>query len=143
LAIAEEVIAPGETAVAGGKRMLAVLKVTASDDLAISITRLLAPQNLNKYVLTGAKLFVRYTVVQDCTQRRAAENVFQRWLTNSVEAASGMITESANKMMNDPGTIAVLPTSASEPVSGPAAATGGVFDRHATVQPPAPLPSGF
>ena len=85
-AIAEELITPGATGAAGGRRMLAVLQVSASDDLAISIIRLLAPQNLNKYSLTGDKIFVRYTVVQDCTQRRAAESVFQRWLTTSSAA---------------------------------------------------------
>jgi len=143
LAIAEEVIAPGETAVAGGKRMLAVLKVIASDDLAIAITRLLAPQNLNLYGITSDKIFVRYTVVQDRAQRRAAENVFQRWLTTSSEVASGLITESTNKMKNDPGTVAVLPTPASETASEDDAATDVAFDRPASVHPPAPLPSGF
>jgi len=124
LAIAEEVIAPGETPIAGGKRMLAVVKVSASDDLAIAITRLLAPQNLNKYALTGDKIFVRYTVVQDHAQRRAAEKVFQRWLTTSAEAASGVIAESANN----------APKKDKESTA---------FDRTATVHPPAPLPSGF
>jgi hypothetical protein len=142
LAIAEEVIAPGETTAAGGKRMLAVLKVTASDDLAIATTRLLAPQNLNRYGVTSDKIFVRYTVVQDGAQRRAAEAVFQRWLTTSSEAASGLIAESAKKMMNDPGTVAVVPVPAYE-----TAAEGGVekdaAHRPATVHPPAPLPSGF
>jgi hypothetical protein len=143
LAIAEEVIAPGETTAAGGKRMLAVLKVTASDDLAIAITRLLAPQSLNQYGVTSDKIFVRYTVVQDRTQRHAAENVFQRWLTSSSEAASGLIAESTNKMMKEPGTVAVLPTSVSETDSEPGAAIDAEFDRPATVHPPAPLPSGF
>lgn len=142
LAIAEEVIAPGETAMAGGKRMLAVLKVTASEDLAIAVTRLLAPQNLNKYGVTGDKLFVRYTVVQDHAQRRAAETVFQRWLATSSEAASGLIAESTKKMMTDTGLVAVVPVPACITAS-----EGGVenvaADRTATVHPPAPLPSGF
>jgi hypothetical protein len=144
LAIAEEVIAPGETTVAGGKRMLAVLKVTASDDLAIAVTRLLAPPSLNQYGVTSDKIFVRYTVVQDRAQRRAAENVFQRWLATSSEAVSGLMAESSNsKMMNDPGTVVVLPARASETASESSAATEAAFDRPATVHPPAPLPSGF
>ncbi len=143
LAIAEEVIAPGETAVAGGKRMLAVLKVTATDDLAIAITRLLAPQNLNRYGVTSDKIFVRYTVVQDGAQRRAAESVFQRWLTSSSEAASGLITESAKKMMmNDPGTVAVVSVPACETASE-CGVGNEAADRPASVHSPAPLPSGF
>jgi hypothetical protein len=121
LAIAEEVIAPGETVAAGGKRMLAVVKVAASDDLAMAVTRLLAPQNLNTYPLTGDKIFVRYTVVQDQAQRRAAEKVFQRWLTTSVEAVSGVVAEPNNNKDKE----------------------STAFDRTATVRPPAPLPSGF
>jgi hypothetical protein len=149
LAIAEEMIAPGEAAVAAGKRMLAVLKVCASDDLAIAITRLLAPQNLNQYGVTSDKIFVRYTVVQDRTQRRAAETVFQRWLTTSSEAASGLIAESVNKestkkITKGPGTIAVLQSPASESKSeGSAPTTVTQQSRPATVHPPAPLPSGF
>ncbi len=143
LAIAEEVIAPGETTAAGGRRMLAVLKVTASDDLAIAITRLLAPQNLNRYRAASDKIFVRYTVVQDRTQRRAAENVFQRWLSASAEAASGLIAESTHNINNDPGTVAVLQAPVPEPASQPAAVKDEVFGRMAIVHPPAPLPSGF
>ena len=154
LAIAEEVIAPGE-AIAGGKRMLAVMKVSASDDLAIAVTRLLAPQNLNTYALTGDKIFVRYTVVQDHAQRRAAEKVFQRWLTTSAEAASGLIADSANnestkknnelinKVMNEPETVAVLTSPVFATDSERSSPADAAFDRHATVHAPAPLPSGF
>jgi hypothetical protein len=142
-AIAEEVIAPGETAIAGGKRMLAVLQVSAAEDLAIAMTRLLAPQNLNKYGITGGRIFLRYTVVQDDTQRRAAQNVFQRWLTTSSDTASGFMSE-PNGMMNDSGTIAVLPSPTLDTQSQPGEPTAATLQtRPATVHPPAPLPSGF
>jgi len=143
-AIAEEVIAPGETAVAGGKRMLAVLQVSAADDLAIAMTRLLAPQNLNKHGFAGGRIFLRYTVVQDDTQRRAAQGVFQRWLTASADTASGLMSEASSGMMNDSGTIAVLPSPTPETQSQPGGPTAATLQtRPATVHPPAPLPSGF
>lgn len=148
LAIAEEVIAPGEAPLAQGKRMLAVLKVSASDDLAMAVTRLLAPQNLNKYSLAGNKIFVRYTVVQDYTQRHAAENVFQRWLATSAEAASGVLAaslneQSASKLKPDTVTVAVLLSPVFANDSERSSATEAAFDRRATVLSPAPLPSGF
>ncbi len=125
-AIAEELIAPGESAAGAGRRMLAVLQVSACDDLAISMARLLTPPQLGKYSDPGGRIFVRYTIVQDEAQRRAAHNAFQRWLTNSVQTATGMMTDS------DDVTVFAAPASEAEAQHRPAG-----------VHPPAPLPSGF
>ncbi len=125
LAVAEELIAAGESAAAAGRRMLAVLQVSACDDLAISITRLLAPQQLHKYSEVEGRVFVRYTVVQDDAQRRTAHNAFQRWLTSSVESATSIAYS---------GDVTVFASPANETEAQP---------RWACVHPPAPLPSGF
>jgi hypothetical protein len=125
-AIAEEVIARGETALGGGKRMLAVVQVSASDDLAIGMSRLFAPNNPLKGRMASARIFARYTVIEDDVQRRSAQTAFQRWLNTSAEAASGMI--------HGLGDVAAFPspTTESEPEHRPA-----------SVHPPASLPSGF
>jgi hypothetical protein len=94
LAIAEELIPPGETAAAGGKRMLAVLQVSASDDLAISISRLFAPNHPLREGMVSVRIFARYTVVEDDSQREVAQTAFQRWLTTSAEIASGKLHDS-------------------------------------------------
>lgn len=92
-AVAEEIVAPGD--VAGGTRMLAVLQLSHTEDLAISMARLFAPVSpLAERTATG-RLFARFTVVQDDTQRRSAHAAFQRWLTSSTEAVSGISSDSA------------------------------------------------
>lgn len=124
-AIAEEVLAPGD-ATAGGKRMLAVLQLCDSSDLAIAMSRLLAPTHLLKDRVAGGRIFVRYTVIQDDAQRKSAHLVFQRWLTSSAEAASGIT--------NDFGDVAALLSLSTK--------TDAESCR-ASVHSPAPLPSGF
>ena len=140
-ALAEELIAPGETAVGGGKRMLAVLQVSASDDLAIAMSRLFAPNHPLKDRVADGRIFARFTVIEDEAQRQSAQAVFQRWLTSSAETASGM---------SDSGNIAAFPspTTETERSLAPATRVEATLATEpeaapATVHPPAPLPSGF
>jgi len=123
-AVAEEIVAPGD--VAGGTRMLAVLQLSHTEDLAISMARLFAP--LSPFAERSGRLFARFTVVQDDTQRRSAHAAFQRWLTSSTEAASGISSDSAE--------IAAFP-SASPQLEPEDSATEDA-EPHVT-----PLPSGF
>ncbi len=124
-AIAEEVIAPGQSAAGGGRRMLAVLQVSACDDLQLSMTRLLAPGQLHRYSEVEGQIFVRYSVIQDDAQRHAAHKAFQRWLTTSAETVTGAA---------DSGDVTVF----ASPITETEARS-----RPAGVHPPAPLPSGF
>ncbi len=133
-ALAEELIAPGDTAPGAGKRMLAVLQISACDDLAIAMSRLFAPKHSLKDRLAGGRIFARFTVIEDEAQRRAAQTAFQRWLTTSAEAASGMVPGTSSGFMNESRDVAVFPSPASE--NEPEC-------RPATVHLPAPLPSGF
>lgn len=94
-AVAEQLIAPpGEPVLGRGKRMLAVLQISATGDLAIATARLFAPNHPLKNRLAAGRIFVRYTVIEDDAQRHSAQTTFQRWLTTSTEADSGIINDS-------------------------------------------------
>lgn len=108
-ALAEEIVAPGEAAVAGGKRMLAVLQLSHAEDLATAMSRWFAPDSPLRERIAAGRLFARYTLVEDDAQRRVAHAAFQRWLTNSAEAASGISSDSAD--------LAAFPSQSAEPES--------------------------
>ena len=103
LAIAEEVIAPGETAIAAGKRMLAVLEVNMADDLSIAMGRLFSPASALKERIANGRVFARYTVIEDDAQRESAHASFQRWLSQSTEAATGIAKDPAIQSAAGPG----------------------------------------
>jgi hypothetical protein len=114
-ALAEEVIAPGELPATGGKRMLALFRISEAEDVGIALGRLFLPGKPERERLSSGRCFARYTVIEDPAQRRAAHAAFQQWLTASAEAVS--------------------PTSASEMERGDSSPP--------SVEPPTPLPSGF
>lgn len=135
-AIAEELIAPREAAARGGKRMLALSQVYATEDLAITMTRLLAVNNSQKDRAAQGRIFARFTVFEDDHQRPSAQTAFERWLMTSAAAGSGRI--------HDLDDFAEVPSSAieSEPERRTPAESRSE-GRAANVLPPAPLPSGF
>jgi len=90
-ALAEEIVAPGETPVAAGKRMLAIFQVSEAGDLGIAMVRLFAPGTALSARLAVGRIFARYTVIEDASQRSSAHAALQRWLAASAETASGMI----------------------------------------------------
>ena len=155
-ALAEELLPPGETAASSGKRMLAILDVSQTEDLSISISRLFAPNHPLRDRFAGSRIFARYTVIEDDAQRSSAQSIFQRWLAASAETATGIL--------NDFAGVAYMPAPALEiesqcrldeaPESGLTSAQvaelgrdsadeTAPIHRSATVHPPAPLPSGF
>jgi hypothetical protein len=120
-ALAEQILAAGEAV--GGKRMLAVLQLSHTEDLAIAMSRLFAPDNDFRERIARGRIFARFTIVEDDTQRHVAHAAFQRWLTTSAEAASGVANDScevpATSQDDDPELYPV------------------------NLDPPATLPSGF
>jgi hypothetical protein len=129
-ALAEELIAPGETAIVAGKRMLAIFQVTETPDLDISLLRLFAPGNPLAARLAEGRVFVRYAVIEDDGQRHSAHASMQRWLATSADTASGVVSDH---------TLAVL--SASE---APASQKESNKEtKNSDIQAPAPLPAGF
>jgi hypothetical protein len=129
-ALAEELVAPGETVLAAGKRMLAIFQVTETPDLDISLLRLFAPGSPLAARLAEGRVFVRYAVVEDETQRRSVHTSMQRWLATSAETASGVISEHSMPVTSEPGAMASQNES-------------NKTTEKNDIHPPAPIPAGF
>ncbi len=86
-ALGEEII---PSAGAASKRMLALFHVSEADDLGMALGRLFLPGTPLRARLTSGKCFARYTVIEDSAQRRLATEVFQRWMEEAAETASGI-----------------------------------------------------
>lgn len=128
-ALAEEVIAPGELAATGGKRLLAVYQLSETDDLGMTLGRLFLPGSPQREHLANGHCFARYTVIKDKEQRHAAAAAFQKWLASSSEAASGTSSEFALKSVPFEGNASQHLETSPEP--------------RTKVEPPTALPSGF
>jgi len=72
------------------KRMLALFQISEADDLGMALGRLFLPGNPLRERLTAGRCFARYAMVEDPDQRRIATEVFQRWMQESAETASGI-----------------------------------------------------
>jgi hypothetical protein len=86
-ALGEEIV---PSSGATGKRMLALFYVSEADDLGMALGRLFLPGTALRNRLTSGKCFARYAVIEDPNQRRIATEVFQRWMQDSAETASGI-----------------------------------------------------
>jgi hypothetical protein len=87
-AIAEELLAPGESASTGGKRMLAVVQFAETDNLARALSRLFTPASPLQERIVGGSCLLRYAVVEDEAARQAACVALQTWLVASAEAVA-------------------------------------------------------
>ena len=122
--LAEEMVAPGETAATGGKRILAVFQISETEDLCVALSRNFAPGNLLRGRLASGICFVRFATVADPVHRKAACTALQQWVANSAETATGILQDHSE----------ALTTIVAEPVSPSMSATDS--------GPPA-LPAGF
>jgi hypothetical protein len=73
-----------------GKRMLALFQISDTDDLGMALGRLFLPGNPLRDRLAAERCFARYAVIEDPIQRQTASAVFQRWIQESAETASGI-----------------------------------------------------
>jgi hypothetical protein len=96
-ALGEEIIPPSAESMgarasspAVGKRMLGLFHVSDTDDLGMTLGRLFLPGNLLRERLAQGRCFARYAVIEDPGQRQTASAVFQRWVEESAETASGI-----------------------------------------------------
>jgi hypothetical protein len=109
-----------------GKRMLAVFRVSESDDLCLAIRReLVAP--LIRERLSSGRCFVRFVQVSDTAYRQAACKALQQWLASSAEAASGIVNDFASQP---------------DPIPAPTSRQTGSSVSASDSSPP-PLPGGF
>lgn len=134
LALAEELISPGEMPFAGGKRLLAIFQIRETTDLGIAMVRFFAPATPLSARLAKGHVFVRYTVIEEEAQRHSAHVALERWLTAAAETASGI--------MSEPDARPSIPALA--PSAGEVAQTArGIVSFESEVACPAPLPAGF
>lgn len=74
-ALAEEVVSAPN-----GRRMLAVLAVDETEDLALALSRLFAVGSPWREKLSEGRCFARYTVAPSIADRRAAADALKQWL---------------------------------------------------------------
>ncbi|HLK32685.1 MAG TPA: hypothetical protein VKT29_06320 [Terriglobales bacterium] len=87
-AVAEEVLAPGESATTGGKRLLALVQFAETDNLARALSRLFTPASPLQERIAGGHCLLRYAVVEEESARQAAYAALQTWLAASAEAVA-------------------------------------------------------
>jgi len=90
-AVSEEILSPG----AAGKRLLALLLVSEAADLARDLNRLFMPASPMYERVSSGRCFVRFAVVDDEDERRAAASALKEWLVESAEVASGIPVDPA------------------------------------------------
>jgi hypothetical protein len=73
-----------------GRRMLALFQLSAADDLGMALGRLFLPGHPLLAKLNSGRCLARYAVIEDPPQRRAICAIFQRWIQDSAETASGV-----------------------------------------------------
>ena len=101
-ALGEEIIAPGDAAATGGKRMVALFRIAEADDLGMALGHLFLPGNPEREKLAAGNCFVRYAVIEDAVQRQSAHAALQQWMAASSEAASGEFTTHNFPSTNQP-----------------------------------------
>jgi hypothetical protein len=129
-ALAEEVVATDDSVPDARQRMLGLLQVSATDDLAQALDRLFVPSSPLRARLESGRCFVRYAVVPDRAQREAVYIALLHWLAASSEVASSL---------GQPETAPGIETAADTPAKVPAADR----DIKEGLGPPPPLPAGF
>lgn len=87
-ALAEEVIAPGQTSATEGKRMLALFQISQAEDLGMALGRMFLPGSILRDRLESGCCFARYTIMEDAAQRQTALAALQQWMNSSAEMSS-------------------------------------------------------
>lgn len=131
-ALAEEVIAPGETALSGGRRMLAIFEVSAVDDLGRALVRLFSASSPVHDRVAEGRIFVRYALIDSAELRADVCAQLQRWISASSEAATGLAHHTSSSQPTvglDEGAVQ----------QGPAPSVS----RKTSVPPPGVFPAGF
>lgn len=87
--LGEEILAPSDAP--GGKRMLAVFRISEAEDLCVELSRLFSPRSPLSERLSSGECFVRFAQMADPQARRAAYLSLTRWLTSQAEVATGIV----------------------------------------------------
>ncbi|HYN15295.1 MAG TPA: hypothetical protein VES66_05845 [Terriglobales bacterium] len=130
-ALAEEIVAADDSLPDARKRMLALLQVSATDDLAQALDRLFLPSSPLRARLESGRCFVRFAVVPDRAQREAVYVALLHWLAASSEVASGL----------GPDTITPEIEASADTQAQVPAPNRDI--KESSLGPPPPLPAGF
>jgi hypothetical protein len=84
-AVAEEILAPGESAAARGKRELTLIQFAKAENLARALSRLFTPASPLYQRIAAGGCFLRYAVVEDEATRQTVCATLQAWLAASAE----------------------------------------------------------
>jgi hypothetical protein len=76
----------------GGRRILALFRMSETDDIEAAIDRLLCDET-SEQKLTASRCFVRFAAIEDAMQRHSALAALQQWMSASASAASGIATD--------------------------------------------------
>jgi hypothetical protein len=85
-ALGEEIIPSGQIPLGSGKRMLALFRVSETEDIGMALGRLFLPGSPERERFFAGKCFARYAVVEDQAQRRSAHSSLQQWMTSCEDA---------------------------------------------------------
>jgi hypothetical protein len=88
-ALGEEIIPAGQVSPTGGKRTLALFRISETEDLGMALGRLFLPGAPERGRLLAGKCFGRYAVVEDRVQRKSAHLALQQWMASSDTALDG------------------------------------------------------
>jgi hypothetical protein len=88
--LAEEIIAPSHNGAIDGRRMLAVLQFCEDDDMAFVLDRMFSRENPMRARLASGRVFVRFVVIEDQSQRRSICGALNQWLISSSDNAAGI-----------------------------------------------------
>ncbi len=129
-AVAEEVVAPGPA----GKRLLALLMFSEAGDLARELNRLFTAASPIYERIAGGRCFVRFALVDDADERRAAASALKEWLLESAELASGIPADSVP---------AVTAAGTEKKQAAQTVAPSPTAEANSRELKPAPFPAGF
>jgi hypothetical protein len=89
-ALAEEILAAGDSGATAGRGMLAVLQFCEDEDMAFVLDRMFSRNNPMRARLASGRCFVRFVVIEDQAQRRSISGALNQWLISSSEKPSGI-----------------------------------------------------
>jgi hypothetical protein len=85
-ALGEEIIPSGQSSLGSGKRMLALFRISETEDIGMALGRLFLPGSPERERFFAGKCFGRYAVVEDQAQRKSAHSALQQWMAAREDA---------------------------------------------------------
>jgi hypothetical protein len=85
-ALGEEIIPSGQIPLGSSKRMLALFRISETEDIGMALGRLWLPGSPERVRFSAGKCFGRYAVVEDPAQRTSAHSALQQWMASCADA---------------------------------------------------------